>query len=116
MPKRKKGAAPEVSIIIPTLNEEQAIAKVICSIPESAAEKAEIIVVDASDDYTPAIARRLGARVVRTGKKGKGRQMKMGAKKSKGKILVFLDGDGTDPPEYIPKLLKKLEKADLVLG
>jgi len=105
---------PEISIIIPTLNEEEGIAKVICSIPKEI--DAEIIVVDASSDYTPIIAERLGVKVIRTKKKGKGWQMKKAVEESSGDILVFLDGDGTDPAQYIPKLLEKLKTANLVLG
>lgn len=105
-----------LSIIIPTLNEEEGIAKVICSIPEKIRKKSEVIVVDASDDMTPIIAEKLGAKVIRMNKKGKGRQMIEGVKQSKGKVLVFLDGDCTDPPQYIPKLLKELKSANLVLG
>jgi len=105
-----------ISIIIPTLNEEEGIAKVLCSIPEKLKKKSEIIVVDVSTDLTPVIAKKLGAKVVKVKEKGKGRQMRLAVKKSKGDILVFLDGDCTDPPEYIPKLLKELKKADLVLG
>lgn len=105
-----------LSIIIPTLNEEEGIAKVLCSIPEEIKKQSEIIVVDVSTDCTPLIAERLGAKVIRAEKKGKGRQMREGAENSQGEILIFLDGDGTDPPQYIPKLLKELEGADLVLG
>jgi len=104
------------SIIIPTLNEEEGIAKVLCSIPKEIRKKSEVIVVDTSSDYTPIIAERLGAKVIREKIKGKGRQMRKGVEISKGDILIFLDGDGTDPPEYIPKLLKKLETSNLVLG
>ncbi|TSC75439.1 MAG: glycosyl transferase [Parcubacteria group bacterium Gr01-1014_30] len=105
-----------ISIIIPTLDEEEGIAKVICSIPEEIRKKSEVIVVDVSDDMTPVIAERLGAKVLRAGKKGKGRQMRLAAKAAKGEILVFLDGDGTDPPSYIPMLLEELKSANLVLG
>ncbi|OGZ63146.1 MAG: hypothetical protein A2639_03030 [Candidatus Staskawiczbacteria bacterium RIFCSPHIGHO2_01_FULL_34_27] len=107
---------PKLSIIIPTLNEEEGIAKVICSIPEEIRKISEVIVVDFSDDFTPIIAKRLGAEVLRGDKKGKGRQMRQAVKKSKGEILVFLDGDGTDPADFIPKLLEKLEKSNIVLG
>ncbi len=106
----------KISIIIPTLNEEESIAKVICSIPEEIKKKSEVIVVDSSKDMTPIIAEKLGAKVLKCKKIGKGYAMKLGAKTAKGEILIFLDGDGTDPPSYIPKLLKKLEKYDLVLG
>ncbi|MEM5853227.1 MAG: glycosyltransferase family 2 protein [Candidatus Aenigmatarchaeota archaeon] len=105
-----------MSIIIPTRNEEEGIAKVLCSIPERIRKKAEIIVVDSSDDMTPIIARRLGAKVLKVKGRGKGYAMKLGAKVARSDILIFLDGDGTDPPEYIPKLLEKLKKYDLVLA
>ncbi len=104
------------SIIIPTKNEEFGIAKVICSIPEKIKKDAEVIVVDSSEDMTPKIAKCLGAKVLRPKKHGKGYAMRYAAKRAKGEILIFLDGDGTDPAEYIPKLLKKLKKADIVLG
>lgn len=105
-----------ISIIIPTLNEEEGIAKVLCLIPEEIKKQSEIIVVDVSTDCTPIIAERLGAKVIKAKEKGKGRQMREGVEASKGEILIFLDGDGTDPPQYIPKLLKKLRNAHLVLG
>ena len=106
---------PKYSIIIATRNEEEAIAKVICDIPKSIEKESEIIVVDSSTDATPKIAKELRVKLIRS-RKGKGRQMKKGVEKSNGEILIFLDGDGTDPSSFIPKLLKKLEKADLVLG
>jgi dolichol-phosphate mannosyltransferase len=105
-----------LSIIIPTLNEEEGIAKVICSIPEDIRKKSEVIVVDASSDYTPIIAEKLGAKVIKMKEKGKGRQMRKAVRESRGDILIFLDGDGTDPPQYIPKLLENLKTANLVLG
>ncbi|MDP1890048.1 MAG: glycosyltransferase family 2 protein [Gemmatimonadaceae bacterium] len=105
-----------LSIIIPTLNEEEGIAKTICSIPEKIRKESEILVVDISTDKTPIIAKRLGVRVIKSKKRGKGWQMRYAVKKSKGDVLVFMDGDGTDPGEYIPKLLKKLKNAELVLG
>ena len=107
---------PKISIIIPTLNEEEGIAKTICSIPKKIREQSEVIVVDVSNDYTSIIAERLGARVIKAKKKGKGRQMRQAVKESNGEILIFLDGDGTDPAQYIPKLLEKLKEAELVLG
>jgi len=106
----------KLSIIIPTLNEEEGIAKVICSIPKEIRKQSEVIVVDVSTDCTPIIAERLGPKVIRAKRKGKGRQMRQAAEQANGEILIFLDGDGTDPPQYIPKLLKELEGAGLVLG
>jgi glycosyltransferase involved in cell wall biosynthesis len=73
-------------------------------------------VVDSSEDKTPIIAKKLGAKVIKVKKKGKGYAMKLGAKIAKSDVLIFLDGDGTDPPQYIPKLLDKIKKYDLVLA
>jgi glycosyltransferase involved in cell wall biosynthesis len=105
-----------ISIIIPTFNEEEGIAKTICSIPKKIRNKAEIIVVDVSNDFTPIIAKELGAKVIKSPFKGKGFQMRLGVKKSKGDIIIFMDGDGTDPGQYIPQMLRELKKANLVLG
>ncbi|MBI3190495.1 glycosyltransferase family 2 protein [archaeon] len=107
---------PKYSIIIATKNEEESIAKVICSFPENVRKQSEIIVVDSSTDHTPIIAEKLGVKVIHEKGKGKGCAMKTGVDASKGDIVIFMDGDGTDPPSFIPKLLKKLEHADLVLG
>ncbi len=107
---------PQYSIIIPTKNEEESIAKVLCCIPKKIKDYSEILVVDSSTDTTPIIANKLGTKVIRLKRSGKGRAMKVGVENSRGKILIFLDGDGTDPPEYIPKLLQKLKHANLVLG
>ena len=104
-----------ISIIIPTKNEELAIAKVICSIPKKILKESEIIVADSSSDLTPKIAKNLGAKVIRI-KGGKGMAMIKAAKVAKGEILVFLDGDGTDPPQIIPKLIKKLKNCDIVIA
>lgn len=106
------------SIIIATLNEEKGIATVINSIPPEIKKDAEIIVADVSTDSTPVIAEKLGAKVIRFEKKGKGRQMREAVKQSKGEILVFMDGDATDPGEYIPKIIDKMEStgANIVLA
>ncbi len=104
------------SIIIPTLNEEEGIAKVICGVPEGISRDAEIIVVDSSTDMTPHIAARLGANVIRPAAKGKGNALHAGVQASSGKIVIILDGDGTDPPQYIPKLLGRLNNYDIVFG
>lgn len=106
------------SIIIATLNEEKGIAKAINSIPKEIKNESEIIVADVSADSTPDIAEKLGARVIRMKERGKGRQMREAVKQSIGEILIFMDGDATDPGEYIPQLVKKLEEtnANIVLA
>ncbi|MEM7818366.1 MAG: glycosyltransferase family 2 protein, partial [Candidatus Aenigmatarchaeota archaeon] len=105
----------KISIIIPTRNEEKSIAKVLRSIPKEVKKFSEIIVVDSSEDKTPIIAKKLGAKVVKAEKKGKGYAMRLGAEIAKGDTLIFLDGDCTDPPEYIPKILEKIKDYDMIL-
>jgi len=107
---------PKYSIIIPTKNEENGIAKVINSIPKDIRKFSEVIVVDSSSDRTPTIARELGTKVIKEKRSGKGLAMRTGVRNARGNILVFLDGDGTYPSSYIKKMIKKLKSADLVLG
>lgn len=111
-----KNKKPKLSIIIATMNEEEGIGRVLSSIPASVRKISEVIVVDSSTDKTPQLAKRLGARVITEKRKGKGLAMKTGVAHSRGEILVFLDGDGTDPPQFIPKMLKKLEQCEIVFG
>lgn len=107
----------EYSIVIPTLNEEPIIADVLDRIPPSIKNRGEVIVVDASTDHTAAIARSRGARVIRTKRSGKGYQLKIGMQNARGRVLIMMDGDGEHPPEYIPRLIKKLDQRfDIVVG
>jgi glycosyltransferase involved in cell wall biosynthesis len=105
------------SVIIPTLNESKAISGVLQKIPDFNRSKGEIIVVDASKDNTAVIAEKNGARVIKTKKRGKGYQIKIGVEHSRGRLLILMDGDGEHPPEYIERLIEELEKGyDIVLG
>jgi glycosyltransferase involved in cell wall biosynthesis len=93
------------SVIVAALNEEDAIAQVIRAIPRNIAD--EIIVVDnGSTDRTAEVARAAGARVVHEAKRGYGRAFRAGLRaiSPRCKIVVFLDGDGSDYPEVMSKL------------
>jgi glycosyltransferase involved in cell wall biosynthesis len=108
---------PSFSIIIPTLNEEGGIRNTIERIPRSVKECSEILVVDGkSEDKTIVEAEQAGSKVIVVERPGKGFAMRLGAKLAKGKILIFLDGDGTYPSEDIPKFLKAVKQNILVLG
>ncbi|MGA1793504.1 MAG: glycosyltransferase family 2 protein [Thermoplasmatota archaeon] len=98
----------KVSVIIPTLNEEESIGQTIDQIPPS--DDQEIMIVDGlSKDRTRDIAISKGARVVEEKRKGYGRAYKTGFKEAMGDIIVTLDGDTTYPAELIPELVKRLE-------
>lgn len=108
-----------VSIIIPALNEEQAIRRVLEEIPKQ--EVAEIIVVDnGSTDGTAGAARAMGAKVVAEPRRGYGRAVLRGLQELNGRsdTVVILDGDHSDFPEELPKLLEPIKQgeADLVIG
>ena len=107
-----------VSVIIPTYNEAQAIARVLADLPSDLIT--EVIVVDSnSKDGTPEIATRMGARVIHEPRRGYGRACLTGlAKANAPDIVVFLDGDYSDRPSELPILLDPIiqGRADITLG
>ena len=107
-----------IAVIIPALDEEQAIGRVIAGIPRRPAS--EVIVVDnGSRDRTADVALRGGARVVREPRKGYGQACLAGiAAASEADVYVFLDGDGSDHPEQLPELVGPIVagEADMVIG
>jgi glycosyltransferase involved in cell wall biosynthesis len=106
------GALMKVSVIIPTLNEEESIGETIDHIPRS--KEMEIMIVDGlSTDRTREIAVSKGARVIEEKRKGYGRAYKTGFKEARGDIIVTLDGDTTYPAELILELVDQLEKDGL---
>jgi glycosyltransferase involved in cell wall biosynthesis len=104
---------PNVTVIIPTLNEEQSIGQTLDEIPKDFANL-EIMIVDGlSKDHTIEIAKEKGARVVIEKRKGYGRAYKTGFKEAKGDIIATLDGDTTYPAYDIPRVVKMLLDEDL---
>jgi len=100
---------PYVSVIIAALNEEEAIANVVASVPRDIAN--EIIVVDnGSTDRTAEVAAAAGARVVAESQRGYGRAFRAGLRAISPdcKIVVFLDGDGSDYPEMMNQLVEPI--------
>lgn len=108
---------PKITVIIPVLNEEESIAAVLGDIPP--ALEAEVIVVDnGCTDRTIPIARSMGARIVTAPRQGYGAACHAGTRAATGDILVYLDGDYSDYPEEMVKLIAPLieGRADMVLG
>jgi len=107
-----------VSVIIPTQNEAQAIERVLADLPSDLTT--EVIVVDSnSNDGTPEIAAKMGARVVQEPRRGYGRACLTGlATASSPDVVVFLDGDYSDRPSELPTLLAPIieGRADITLG
>ncbi len=109
----------EVAVVIAALNEEETIGEVVRAVPRDIAD--EIIVVDnASADLTAEKARAAGARVVTETKRGYGSAFRAGvnALSSDNRIIVFLDGDGSDVPEQMEMLVRPILDGthDFVLG
>jgi glycosyltransferase involved in cell wall biosynthesis len=106
-----------VAVIVPVWNEAAAIGRVLAELPLGVAD--ELLVVDGgSSDGTPAIARAAGATVLNQEGRGYGAACLTGARAASAELLVFLDGDYSDPPAQIGRLIRPIRegRADLVLG
>ena len=109
-----------IAVVIPVLNEEETLPRVLKDIPGDVVD--EIVVVDnGSTDRTPSLAKEWGATVLFEQKKGYGYPCLKGIEYLKGRnpdIVVFLDGNYSDYPEEILKLVEPVvnEDYDLVLG
>jgi glycosyltransferase involved in cell wall biosynthesis len=108
-----------VSVVIPCLNEEQPIAALVREVLSQNVD--EVIVVDnGSTDCTAEQAVAAGARVIREPTRGYGRACAAGmnAVDPRGEVICFLDGDGSDVPGFITKIVEPLaaDTADFVMG
>ena len=107
---------PNLSIVLPTLNEERGIIETLKQINNLNLNK-EVLVVDGlSTDNTINNAKSWGAKIVIEKRKGKGIAMAAGVKAAKSNIICFLDGDGTYPPRFIPKMLELIKGCDVVVA
>lgn len=106
---------PKVSIIIPTLNEEEYLPILLKSVKEQTFQDFEIIVADAgSKDRTREVSAEFGAKVVDGGLPGPGRNR--GAKLATGEFLFFFDADVILKPDFIEKTLKEMDEKFLDLA
>jgi len=111
----------EVSVVIPTMDEEATIEECIRKAKAVFKEmkiEGEVIVADNSSDNTPAIAKRLGAKVITPKKFGYGNAYLAGFEVANGDYIAMADGDGTYNISEMKKLLKLLidDEADFVIG
>ncbi|MGI8644515.1 MAG: glycosyltransferase family 2 protein [Thermomicrobiales bacterium] len=119
-------AKPRLAVIIPALNEEDAIPGLVGDVMEVAAKSdlpvtvTGIYVVDnGSTDATAERARSAGAKVVEEPRRGYGRACLSGVLAAdEAEIIALMDGDRSDVPAELPLLLKPLlaGEADLVIG
>jgi glycosyltransferase involved in cell wall biosynthesis len=110
-------SATRIAVVIPTLNEEDAIGTVVRAIPRDLVER--VIVADShSSDGTAARAAAAGADVIRVGR-GYGRACLAGVDAApEADIIVFMDGDGADDPARIAALVEPIRAGgyDFVVG
>ena len=107
-----------ISVVMITMNESEAVGKVITDI-QRVVPDAEILVVDSSDDGTDKIALSLGAKVIRQyPPRGYGNAMDIALQSASGDVIITLDCDDTYPVEMIPQLAELVLKQgyDLVDG
>ena len=106
-----------ISVIIPAFNEEKAVGRVIAALPDWVDE---IVVADnGSTDRTAWMARTQGARVISEPVRGYGRACLAGMAALKYRdIIAFLDGDFSDYPEQMDRLVDPIQagRAHLVIG
>lgn len=117
----ESSSEPEVSIVIPCLNEADGIVQVVTegrAALDAASLTGEIIVVDnASEDESAALASAAGATVVTEPRRGYGSAYLAGLARARGRYVVMTDADGTYPLDRIGDLVERLRQgADLVLG
>lgn len=109
----------KVAVVIPTLNEEDAIGELLDRIPEVEGYEITPFIVDGlSTDRTVEIARERGAEVIVVEKPGKGEAIKGAVEKlpEEYRRVIMMDGDLTYRPKYIPSFLEELEEHDVVYG
>jgi glycosyltransferase involved in cell wall biosynthesis len=109
----------DVSVVIPALNEEEPIAGVVRECLTTGIPREIIVVDNESTDKTAERARGAGARVV-TAPRGYGRACAAGVRvvSPECDIIVFLDGDGSDCPEFMNQLIDPIVRGthDFVIG
>ena len=113
-------AAISVSAIIPALNEEEPIADVVRAVAATNVPREIIVVDNGSTDQTAAHAGEAGARVVAEPHRGYGRACMAGVRalSPECNTVVFLDGDGSDCPEFMHQLVEPIARGthDFVIG
>ncbi len=120
---RQQKQTKDVSVIVPTYNEEGNVKRLVAALSSSLQEfDFEVVVVDDnSSDNTQVIIDRLAssgrvAALHRFGIRGIFSALQDGISVAKGRIVVIMDGDFSHPPEDVPRLVKAAADCDIVVG
>jgi len=107
----------DVSVVMGTYNEEEAVGTVLSDVDRVTDGRAEVVCVDGSDDRTPDIAREHGARVVEQEPRGYGVAVREALFQASGDVIVTTDCDNTYPMEALPRFLELINEGyDVVSG
>jgi hypothetical protein len=114
-------ATPALSVVMPTLNEEQGIAECIEKVKravETLGVSTEVIISDSSTDRTPEIAQELGAIVVEPDEQGYGYAYRYAFEHARGEYIAIGDADTTYDFLDLPRLLNPVAygSADMAMG
>lgn len=111
---------PEISIILPCRNEEQALdfcLKQIKQVIKTKKINAEIIVSDSSTDNSPKIAKKHKVKIIKHNKEGYGNAYIEAFPHAKANYIFMADCDGTYDFNEIPKFIEELKQgADFIIG
>ncbi len=104
-----------LSVVIPTINEEKYLPRLLHALQQQTYPDYEIIIADAaSSDDTRQVAIRHGCRVVPGGRPAQGRNA--GARWARGDYLLFLDADVTVDPTFLQDLLDRVRRSRLAVA
>jgi glycosyltransferase involved in cell wall biosynthesis len=109
-----------VSVVIPALNEQEPIAEVVRTVAATGIPQEIVVADNGSTDETAARAAQAGARVIAEPRRGYGRACMAGVRavSPNCNIVAFLDGDGSDCPEFMSQLIEPIARGthDFVIG
>jgi dolichol-phosphate mannosyltransferase len=114
-------ATETVAVVIPTLNEERSIGKVLDSVPvadllKNGFETAVYVIDGRSTDTTREIAVEKGAMIILEERKGKGLAVQTAFKAITADYAIMVDGDDTYPIELAAEMIRLLQTHDVVIG
>jgi len=110
-------AACDISVIIPTLNEEKYLLRCLDSLCRSRKKPVEIIVVDGgSKDHTVALAEQYAEKVLLEPARPVGAARNIGAKHAEGEILAFIDADTMACQEWLEEIARTFDSSPRAVG